>query len=165
MENSVHACSIHLLQFWGGEGRVVAPIAEGFSSVDFGYLHPLKTASWSSVACRGPQWPRLWVSAVVARAPRVLLLPFSSARGSHGQGDPSWCWGSGQRRGQSSSRVKVWGVGTCSLAVAPGSLFQTFLCVSFLFSFPVTLQSMGLRNDGIGNDSLTDGDIATAFCP
>lgn len=112
----------------GGEGRVVAPVAEGFSSVDFGYLHPLKTASWSSVACRGPQWPRLWVSAVVARAPRVLLPPFSSARGSHGQGDPCWCWGPGQRCGQSSSRVKVWGVGTCALAVAPGS--RIFFSVS-----------------------------------
>ena len=56
-------------------------------------------------------------------------------------------------------------MGTCELAVAPGSLFQTLLNVNFLFSLPVILQGMGLGNAGIGNDSLHRGEDTYSLLP
>ena len=100
--------------------------------------------------CRGLQCPRLGVSAAVARpagvlsgeATGILLLLFSSEKGSHSQEDPSWCWGVGC---MCKVAAEVQGVGMCKLAVAPGSVL---LSVNFFFSLPI-LQ----RNVHIGNYS------------
>lgn len=99
---------------WGAaapaKGGAVVALAPGeCSSIDFGELRQL---SHIGEGCRGPQRPRLGVSAVVVKAAGILLLPFSSTRGSRSQGHPSWSWDLGHRRAKWLQRSRAWARGS-----------------------------------------------------